>query len=52
MRFASHGGCNGEEQGEGDRNDLGVEQRERERERERERREMWMVKMVGAFLQM
>jgi len=23
-----------------------------ERERERERREMWMVKMAGAFLQM
>jgi len=46
MRFASHGVRNGEEQGEGDGNDLGVERRERER------REMWMVKMAGAFLQM
>ena len=38
MRFASHGGRSGEEQGEGDGNDLGAERRERsERERERER---------------
>jgi len=51
MRFASHGGRSGEEQGEGDGNDLGAERRERS-EREREREEMWMVKTVGAFLQM
>jgi len=37
MRFASHGGRNREEQGEGNRNDLGAERREREREREREK---------------
>ena len=33
MRFASHGVRNGEEQREGDGNDLGAERRERERER-------------------